>query len=302
MRTLSVVALLLLGVPGVAAAAPSAVVVHDLDTAGVADYWTPDRIAAMPTGPAAPPGTPAVDDPTGAPGPVSRTIGRLFFVDRDGEDSSCTATIVVSANKRTAVTGGHCVHTANLIGEDPRWHTKLLFVPGFRDGARPFGQFVVRKALVNQTWISDDQQSEYDQAFLVLDRPADVSENIAFGRPGDRPAQEYGYPRAAGQPGHQGRPEFTGQRLARCWGTPAPNPGFPESPPEENQWGVPCDMGGGASGGPRISGGAVVGVNTQSFHLADGQWVPPGEGVRHLGGPQFTWKITAPLYQRASVG
>ncbi|NKE61654.1 hypothetical protein FXN61_34810 [Lentzea sp. PSKA42] len=301
MRTLSVVALLLLGVPGAAAASSSDVVVHDLDTGGVAAYWTPERIAAMPAGPGAPPGTPPVDGPDGAPGALSRTIGRLFFVDRDGEDSSCTATVVMSANRRTAVTGGHCVHTANLIGQDPRWHSKLFFVPGFRDGARPFGQFVVRKAVVSRTWIVDDQQSEHDQAFLVLDRPSGASENIAFGRPGDRRAHEYGYPRAAHQPGHQGRPEFTGQRLAQCWGTPARNPGHPEFP-EDNMWGVPCDMGGGSSGGPRMSGNAVVGVNVQSFNLdADGQWCPSGQCVRYLGGPQFSWKVTAPLYQRASA-
>jgi hypothetical protein len=285
MRILSVVALLLLGVPGVAAASPDTdVVVHDLNPDGVAAYWTPERIAAMPTGPSTP-GAPPVDGPDGAPAPASRTIGRLFFVDRDGEDSSCTATLVVSANRRTAVTGGHCVHTANLIGQDPRWHSKLLFVPGFRDGARPFGEFAVRRVVVNQMWITDDQRSEYDQAFLVLDTPSAVSENIAFGRPGDRPAHEYGYPRAAGQTGHQGRPEFTGQRLAQCWGTPA------RHPDDENLWGVPCDMGGGSSGGPRISGNAVVGVNTQSFRL----------DVRHLGGPAFSWNITAALYQRAAT-
>lgn len=70
------------------------------------------------------------------------------------------------------------------------------------------------------------------------------------------------------------------------------NPGHSEPPQDENQWGVPCDMGGGSSGGPRISDGAVVGVNTQSFRVDD---------VRHLGGPQFSWKITAPLHQRAST-
>jgi hypothetical protein len=291
MRMLTVVVLLLLGVPGVASAAPD-VVVHDLDTGGVAAYWTPERIAAMPTGPSTP-GAPPVD------GPESRTIGRLFFVDRDGEDSSCTATLVASANRSTAVTGGHCVHTANLIGQAPRWHSKLFFVPGFRDGARPFGEFVVRRAVVSRTWITDDQQSEHDQAFVVLDRPSGVSEDIAFGRPGDRPAHEYGYPRAAGQPGHQGRPEFTGRRLAQCWGTPARSPGHPELP-AENIWGVPCDMGGGSSGGPRISGGAVVGVNIQSFNLdADGRWCSPGECVRHLGGPQFSRRITAPLHRKA---
>ncbi|MFI6096009.1 trypsin-like serine peptidase [Lentzea sp. NPDC051213] len=301
MRILSVVVLLVLAVPGVAAA-KSDVVVHDIDTNGVAAYWTPERIAAMPTGPSEP-GTPPKDGPDGAPGPTSsKTIGRLFFVDRDGEDSSCTATLVVSANRRTAVTGGHCVHTANLAGFDPRWHSKLLFVPGFRDGARPFGEHVVRSVVVNQTWITDDQQSEYDQAFLVLDKPSWAGEHIAFGRQADQPAYEYGYPRAAQQPGHQGRPEFTGQRLAQCWGTPALNPGHPEGQGPENVWGVPCDMGGGSSGGPRISNGAVVGVNIQSFNIdAAGNWCPIGQCVRHLGGAQFSWKITAPLYQRAAT-
>jgi hypothetical protein len=299
MRMISVVALLLLGLPGAAMASPSDVIVHDLDTEGVTTYWTPERIAAMPTGPSAPPGTPPVDDSTGAPGPVSRTIGRLFFVDRDGDDSSCTATAVVSANNRTAVTGGHCVHTADLLGRDPRWHTKMLFVPGFRDGARPFGEFVVSKAVVHRTWTTDDQRTEFDQAFVVLDKPSHGSENIAFDRPADRFAHEYGYPRAAGQPGHQGRPEFTGQRLAQCWGRAVLDPGHPELGPE-NVWGVPCDMGGGASGGPRISGNAVVGVNTQSFWVdADGRWCPVRECVRHLGGAQFSDEVTGPLYERA---
>lgn len=137
MRILSVVVLLLLGVPGVAAASPD-VVAHVPNTDDVLAYWTPERIAAMPTGPTTP-GAPPENGPDGAPGPVSRTIGRLFFVDR-GEDSSCTATLVRSANRRTAVTGGHCVHTMNLIGQDPQWTSKLLFVPGFRDGSGRSGR------------------------------------------------------------------------------------------------------------------------------------------------------------------
>lgn len=303
MRILTVAALLMLAAPATALAEPD-VVVHDVDTAGVLDYWTPERIAAMPVGDTTP-GAPPENGPDGAPvtdPTIQRTVGRLFFVDR-GEDSSCTATLVRSANKRTAVTGGHCVHTFNLIREDPQWTSKLLFVPGFRDNTRPYGSYVVQQIVASRTWVADDEKSEHDQAFLVLDKPADAALPIGFGLPGDRPANLYGYPRAARKPGHQGRPEFTGMRAARCWGKVAPDPGSPEQGPE-NLWGVPCDMGGGSSGGPRVSSGTVVGVNTQGFFLdANGRWCPLGDAkcTRHLGGPQFSRQVTAPLWQRAQT-
>ncbi|GAA2693569.1 MULTISPECIES: serine protease [Actinosynnema] len=308
MRTLTAIAALALVVPATASAAGSpeaariSVVVHDLDTTSVLAHWTPERIAAMPSGEVTP-GAPAEDGPDGAPADaewVNRVVGRLFFVNR-GEDESCTATLVRSANRRTAVTGGHCAHTLNLIGEDPVWHEKMLFVPGFADGGRPHGSFVVERVVVSSTWVADDQRSEHDQAFLVLDRPSDAALPIAYGRPGGLPATEYGYPRAANRPGHQGRPEFTGMRMARCWGTPRPDPGHPELGPE-NLWGVPCDMGGGSSGGPRVARGAVVGVNTQSTYLDDaGNWCEWGTSTctRHLVGPRFSRGITAKLHERA---
>jgi hypothetical protein len=283
--------------PATAAAAP-VVVVHDAavsakEQKAVLNYWTPERVAGMPTGPESP-GAQPVDGPDGAPVPagtaVDRTVGRLFFVDR-GEDSSCTATLVTSANRATAVTAGHCVHGFDLIGNDPRWTSKLLFVPGFRDNTRPFGSYVVRSVVAHRTWVADDQQSAFDQAFLVLAQPAGAGQPLALGLPGGLATTELGYPRAAGQSGHQGRPEFTGQRVARCWGTAAGAP--------EDLWGVACDMGGGSSGGPRLANfddrtgrGVVVGVNTQSARLG---------GVRHLVGPRFTAAVTGPLYQRAAI-
>lgn len=281
--------------PATASAAGTAVV-HDAavtpaEQQAVLTYWTPERIAALPTGPETP-DAPPVDGPDGSPVPtgtaVDRTVGRLFFVDR-GEDSSCTATLVRSANHATAVTAGHCVHGFDLIGNDPRWTSNLLFVPGFKDNTRPYGSYVVRSVVTHRTWVADDQQSGYDQAFLVLDRPAGAAQPLAMDVPGGAASTELGYPRAAGQPGHQGRPEFTGQRVARCWGTAAGAP--------EDLWGVACDMGGGSSGGPRLAHfddrtgrGVVIGVDTQSAQLS---------GVRHLVGPRFTAAVTGPLYRLA---
>ncbi|WP_410623748.1 trypsin-like serine peptidase [Amycolatopsis sp. cmx-8-4] len=132
--------------------------------------------------------------------------------------------VLAAANRSTVVTGGHCVHTMDLIGNNPQWTDKLLFVPGFRDNTRPYGEFVARAAFADTTWVTDDQQA---------------AQPLGIGLPGTLPAQEFGYPRAAKAPGHQGRPEFTGND---------------EVPMPRGQWGVPCDMGGGASGGPRPDG------------------------------------------------
>lgn len=309
------------------AQAAGTVVAHDLAVSAtqrqaVLDYWTPQRIAAMPTGPSTP-GTPPADGPDGAGFPtgtaVDRTIGRLFFVDR-GEDESCTATLVAAANRSTIVTAGHCVHGMDLIGNDPQWTDKVLFVPGFRDGTRPYGSFVARTAFADTTWVADDQQNGHDQAFLVLNpddhgrRAADVTkaaQPLGIGLPGNLPAQEFGYPRAAKQPGHQGRPEFTGQRVAHCWGAPKENPGNDEVEMPRGQWGVPCDLGGGASGGPRLTSfsektgyGVVVGVDTEGWYLKPGGELcldQTPDCTRYLFGPQFTTAITQPLYQRAAA-
>jgi V8-like Glu-specific endopeptidase len=292
-------------------------VVHDLavtaeQRAAVLDYWTPERIAAMESDPPEP-GKPLVESADGAswaPGTLTdRTIGRLFFVDHDGGDASCTATLVPSGSRSVAVTAGHCAHTFNLIGEDPKWATNLLFVPGFRDNTRPFGAFPVRTVVAHRTWIQDDQQSRHDQAFLVFnERMSVATQAIAFDQKPGVAVQEFGYPRAARQEGHKGRPEFIGMRIARCYGTAVEDLGTPDWPGEGN-WGVPCDMGGGSSGGPRMAQftekaglGAVVGVDTQSAYIAaDGKGCPFGDPActRHLVGPQFSSAITRPLYLKA---
>jgi hypothetical protein len=194
----------------------------------VRNYWTPERIAAIPSTP--PSGQPPVDGPDGAGwtsgGDVSKTVGRLFFTER-GEDASCTATIVDSANGSAAVTAGHCLHTFNLVRQDPRWSANLFFVPGFRDGEQPYGGFVVRQAVADARWVQDDERDEFDQGLVVLNPGVDgrsaidtvgASQRIGFDVAGGQEVREFGYPRSAKQPGHQGRPEFTGRRLAQCWG------------------------------------------------------------------------------------
>ncbi|WP_344929970.1 hypothetical protein [Saccharopolyspora gregorii] len=309
--------------PATAEPAPAPVVEHRMATSAaeqraVQDYWTPERIAAL-TG--TPSDNPPVAGPDGAPwtsgNAPSRNVGRLFFTDH-GEDASCTATVVEADDRSTIVTAGHCVHNTDLLGEDGRWTEHVLFIPGYRDGKAPFGRFTGRVGFADETWLHNDQQhgevyGPHDQAFVVLNpdergrRPVDVigvAQRIGFDEPGAGAATSFGYPRASSDPARDGLPEYIGERLAHCWGTAAEAPGAP------GRWGVPCTMGGGASGGPRISGlspetgvGAVVGINTESaFRGGAGTACPPGEPAgctRYLVGPRFTTEITGQLYRAA---
>ncbi|MEU8661956.1 hypothetical protein [Actinoplanes philippinensis] len=109
----AVVALAAFGVQLPADAGAPSVATHAVATTpaaqkAVLDHWTPERIAAL-TSPSA--DVPAASGPDGAPwtraNALPRTVGRLFFTDH-GEDSSCTATVLGSANRSTVVTAAHC--------------------------------------------------------------------------------------------------------------------------------------------------------------------------------------------------
>ncbi|MFG2577841.1 trypsin-like serine peptidase [Streptomyces malaysiensis] len=294
------------------------------DERGVRAHWTPERIAAL--------NTPLSDNPPhdaadGARwkggGAVTTTVGRLFFTDH-GEDASCTATLVRSANHGTVATAAHCLNNTDLLGENNQWQSNAMFVPGYREGEAPLGTFVVRWGVLNSIWLENNQTDpvtydSHDQAFAVLGRnergqtaeeAAGTAQDIAFDVPGDRTAFEFGYPRAASDPAREGLPEYTGRATAYCEGTPREYPGTPDFPEPEGIWGAPCVMGGGASGGPRFSGfsattghGALVGVNTQSGRMDATGAGCDDEGdpacVRHLVGPRFTTALTEPLHEKA---
>ena len=327
MRTALGIGILLAGtVIAAPAAAADNVVVHQqavsaADQQAVLAYWTPDRIKALIV-----PSTvhnPPKAGPDGAPWTTPNgTIGRLFFTDH-GEDASCTATVVQSANRSTVVTAGHCVNNTDLLGDNNAWNANVLFIPGYHDGQAPYGKFVGRLGVADATWLQNDQINSakfdaYDQAFVVLNpnqqgkRVQDAvggAQRIGFDRPGDTVEFQFGYPRATSDPARENLPEYTGEELAYCHGVAKEYPGTPDFPSSPNQWGPACTMGGGSSGGPRISDfahgiGTVVGDNTQGGFFTTGTddvcTTDDHTGcTRHLVGPQFDSKITKPLYERA---
>ncbi|RJQ89995.1 trypsin-like serine peptidase [Amycolatopsis panacis] len=286
----------------------------------VFDYWTPSRIAAL-TEPSS--GKPPKSGADGAPwtsaNAAQQTVGRLFYTDH-GEDASCTATVVDSANRSTIVTAAHCVNNTDLIGEHNAWNAHLMFVPGYHDGQAPYGKFAVRYSVADATWLKNDQQggqfNTYDQAFAVLGtnsggkRVQDAvgaAQRIGFDLPADAEVTQFGYPRASDDPAREGLPEYTGERLAYCTGQARHLTGTKESP---DQWGTACVMGGGSSGGPRLRDfdpktglGTVIGDNSHSG-LLSATGIPCEDEktdgcTRYLAGPQFSRAVTEPLYEAA---
>ncbi|MEV6567968.1 trypsin-like serine peptidase [Streptomyces kronopolitis] len=241
-------------------------------------YWTPARIKAVgksvdlgPTGPKSQPWQ----------GATMKTVGRLFFVNADGADTWCTATAVRSGNHSVVMAAGHCVRRP---ASPVNTYTDLVFVPGYHKGARPYGSFPVRAALTPRTWAEDGVD---DVAAMVVDTDAtgrkltDVvgGQDVAFHHPLGGRTVAFGYPAT--------RPQ-RGEELLHCSGTTVRAPGDEQS--------VPCDMTGGASGGPWLTDfdaatghGVLVSVNSHGDGLSDST---------HMYGPVFG-DIAQQVYGRA---
>lgn len=87
-----------------------------------------------------------------------RVIGKLFFTDSQGIAKVCSASLI-SAD--IIATAGHCV-TSNK-----KWHTNILFVPGYKYDERPYGTFSVKAARVKTSWFNDANYGR-DVAFAKL--------------------------------------------------------------------------------------------------------------------------------------
>ena len=112
-----------------------------------------------------PPGTPTATPFAGVP-----TIGALFYTTGSGVHS-CTASVVDSAHEDLIVTAAHCVYGRGYASH-------IEFVPGYHDGRKPFGAWLVRAVVVARAW-RQRHDPGLDFAFLTV---------AASGHPG-RPVQ-----------------------------------------------------------------------------------------------------------------
>jgi V8-like Glu-specific endopeptidase len=272
-RFLGVLIPLVLLAPAVDASASQAsqlIVTKALDqgAAEVRDYWTPARMrGARPIeqrlhpAPARRTSTGAAQHPrrTAEPADSStypgRTHGKVFFTIRGFGDFLCSATVVRSGGRNLVLTAGHCVYD----DISRQFATNWMFAPGFRDGRKPFGEWVARHLATTAQWRSD-ADLRYDVGVAVVHRDpngrgvqdAVGARPIAFGQPRDQFYRAFGYPA-------QGR--FDGERLQRC-DSPYRGADREFDPPRPMR--IDCDMAGGSSGGGWVADGRLV-VSVTSY-------------------------------------
>ncbi|WP_052229864.1 peptidase [Streptomyces sp. CT34] len=194
------------------------------------------RLPNAPSLPPLPSLLPGVE--TGGPwngrGAVTRTTGRVFFT-YQGRPASCSGDAVTSANKSTVLTAGHCVKL------DGAWHTHWVFVPGYHDGKAPYGKWAAARTLATPQWTAKEDLT-YDIGAAVVAplggrKLTDVvgGQGLSFNSGYHKQMYAFGYPAEA---------PYDGSKLSYCSGTTLKDPLL------SKDHGLPCNMTGGASGGP----------------------------------------------------
>jgi Trypsin len=167
-------------------------------------FWTPARMAAASPEPGDTVAGPAITPPPGIPTARSfggvPTVGALFFTTGSAAHF-CTASVVDSKTQNLVLTAAHCVYSSAPA-------TNLEFVPGYHNGRRPHGSWVVKTIVVAAGW-AKSQNRNLDFAFLVVTPPAGVQKQIqqvtgglqlGVNKPYRRPIEVVGYNNGASRP------------------------------------------------------------------------------------------------------
>ncbi len=155
----------------------------------------------------------------------------------------CSGTLINTKSQRLVVTAGHCVREG--YGREGDWADKVVFIPGYDHGRRPFGSWVARSEYALDGWYYS-LNDNFDVAVVVLSsngqgRPGDAvgSRGWLTGASRKQNFVPYGYPAGAAR----------GEELRYCVSgfkgldsTTFRQPGPPTTR-------IACDMAAGSSGG-----------------------------------------------------
>ncbi|GGO12681.1 peptidase [Microbispora rosea subsp. aerata] len=161
-------------------------------------------------------------------GGMPTTSGKVFFIGDDLQPHWCSGTAVQSRYRNVVATAGHCLLDVQApMGPLAKW----VFVPGYSDGAAPFGLYVGKQGIAPYAF-DDIRDFDGDYAFVnvyegvalsapdVLTDVGKLADNVggqglAFNEPLASTVDVFGYP--AG-PNPDGSSPYTGETLERSTG------------------------------------------------------------------------------------
>ena len=261
------------------------------DKAAVQQYWTKERMAnARPadrilSGTYAAPAPKSVKRPAAAqqvPPPYTSqptsTNGKVFFTE-GGLNYVCSGTALLSGNKSTVWTAGHCVNDGAGT-----FHTNWAFVPAYADGSRPYGTWTARSLLTTNGWATSGDFSFDNGAAIVNLNGGRALTDVVGGR---NPSFNYARNQTYVSHGYPAAPPFNGERLWTCT-SPLIYDDTSANPPT---MGIDCNMTGGSSGGGWIAGGGVASVNSYGYSTLPNVMFGPYQGT-----------VSQSLYRQAASG
>lgn len=204
------------------------------------------------------------------------TNGRIFGKFRGLGQYSCSATVVASKSQNVILTAGHCV-----FDREAGFASKVVFVPAYHDGARPFGIWQATTEIIAKGYFKIlNPNNDYAALKLKSSNGAIGSvvgqEGLAYGQPRGQTFQVVGYPY------NLGKTELMWNCLTSFAGIDRHDryPGQPDS-------GVGCDMTQGASGG--------------GWSIRDGEGVPYLNSVTSYGYPKVKNVLFGPYLTKKTL-
>lgn len=167
------------------------------------------------------------------------TVGKIFFSNASGQNMVCSGAAIVSSNKSTVDTAGHCLYW------NGGWVKNLIFCPLYDNGSTPYGCWAARELEVPADWIGarpNDLHHDFGMAIVSANDQGKLIDVVggagyAYNQPYTQPYYAYGYPAAY---------PFDGQTRKSCESTT----GKLWQHAGGSVISIPCNMTGGSSGGP----------------------------------------------------
>lgn len=212
---------------------------------------------------------------TAKPFSGTAAVGALFTVSAGKLGSHfCTGSVVSSPHGDLVITAAHCVSNTTA---------SIAFVPGYDDGATPYGVWTVTKVYLDQAWTSSANPDD-DFAFLQVSQPGSITpiedvtgaETLGTNQPAKQQVDVIGYPDSASAPiacRNWTTEPMTGQLQFDCGGYTDGTSGGPflaDVDPTTGQGTLIGVIGGYEQGGllPQISYSALFGSNVESLYAA----------------------------------